>query len=102
MLKTVAASLLRPGMFLHGLDRRWLDHPFWKNSFLLTAIDIEKIVASGITSIVIDTDRGLSCSDDGLDEPVDPFDAASFTAQTEDRERPATGSTARAQLPRRP
>ena len=40
--------------------------------------------------------------DDGLDEPVDPFDAASFTAQTEDRERPATGSTARAQLPRRP
>jgi Na+-translocating ferredoxin:NAD+ oxidoreductase RnfC subunit len=39
MLKTVAASLLRPGMFLHGLDRRWLDHPFWKNSFLLTAID---------------------------------------------------------------
>ncbi|MDB5780816.1 HD-GYP domain-containing protein [Caballeronia mineralivorans] len=67
MLKTVAASSLRPGMFLHSLDRRWIDHPFWKNSFLLTAGDIEKIVSSGITSIVIDTDRGLECADDSLD-----------------------------------
>ena len=64
MLKTVAASSLRPGMFLHSLDRRWIDHPFWKNSFLLTAADIEKIVSSGITSIVIDTDRGLECAED--------------------------------------
>jgi putative nucleotidyltransferase with HDIG domain len=102
MLKTVAASLLRPGMFLHSLDRRWLDHPFWKNSFLLTAIDIEKIVESGITSIVIDTDRGLSCSEDGLGEPVDPFDAASSTAQTGDGEQLITGSMARTQMARRP
>ena len=70
MLKTVAASSLRPGMFLHSLDRRWIDHPFWKNSFLLTAADIEKIVSSGITSIVIDTDRGLECAGDSLD-PVE-------------------------------
>lgn len=82
MLKTVAASLLRPGMFLHSLDRRWLDHPFWKNSFLLTAVDIEKIVTSGITSIVIDTDRGLSCPEEFLGEPVDPFNAGSSIAQT--------------------
>src|SRR5882757_4900803 len=84
MLKTVAASLLRPGMFLHSLDRRWLDHPFWKNSFLLTAIDIEKIVESGITSIVIDTDRGLSCAEDCLGEPVDPFNAVSSAAHAGD------------------
>jgi putative nucleotidyltransferase with HDIG domain len=99
MLKTVAASSLRPGMFLHSLDRRWLDHPFWKNSFLLTAIDIEKIVASGITSIVIDTDRGLSCSEDDMGEPVDPFDEGSSTAQTGASQLLAATRT---QLPRRP
>src|SRR5476649_511351 len=94
MLKTVAASSLRPGMFLHSLDRRWLDHPFWKNSFLLTAIDIEKIVASGITSIVIDTDRGLSSSEDGLGEPVHPFDAAALTTRTGDGQPLATEGAA--------
>jgi len=88
-------------MFLHSVDRRWLDHPFWKNSFLLTAVDIEKIVAGGITSIVIDTDRGLSCSEDSLDEPVDPFDAGSSAVQAEDGQLLGTAVTTRAQLPRR-
>ena len=101
MLKTVAVSSLRPGMFLHSVDRRWLDHPFWKNSFLLTAVDIEKIVAGGITSIVIDTDRGLSCSEDSLDEPVDLFDAGSSAVQAEDGQLLGTAVTTRAQLPRR-
>ncbi|SOE95983.1 HDIG domain-containing protein [Burkholderia sp. D7] len=99
MLKTVAASSLRPGMFLHSLDRRWLDHPFWKNSFLLTAIDIEKIVASGIASIVIDTDRGLGCADDSPVESNALFDAGGIAPQTEDRHLLVTTRT---QLPRRP
>ncbi|SAL48734.1 two-component response regulator [Caballeronia udeis] len=99
MLKTVAASSLRPGMFLHSLDRRWLDHPFWKNSFLLTAIDIEKIVASGIASIVIDTDRGLECADDSTVESNALFDAGSTAPQTEGGHLLVTTRT---QLPRRP
>src|SRR5471032_166998 len=102
MLKTVATSVLRPGMFLHSLDRRWLDHPFWKNSFLLTAIDIEKIVASGIASIVIDTDRGLASTEVPLIESVDPFDASGIAAQTEDRKLIETTRTELLQLPRRP
>src|SRR5471032_2723673 len=59
MFKTIATSSLRPGMFLHGLNRHWLDHPFWKTSFVLSAADIDKIVSSGIASVVIDTDKGL-------------------------------------------
>jgi Domain of unknown function (DUF3391)/HD domain len=46
-------------MFLQALDGSWLDHPFWKRSFLLCDEDIKKIVASGIKSVVIDTDKGL-------------------------------------------
>jgi putative nucleotidyltransferase with HDIG domain len=59
MLKKISASSLRPGMFLQALDGSWLEHPFWKRSFLLCDEDIKKIVASGIKSVVIDTDKGL-------------------------------------------
>jgi putative nucleotidyltransferase with HDIG domain len=67
MLQTISTNQLRPGMFLHGMDRAWLDHSFWKKSFLLDARDIEKIVASGIQSVVVDTDKGL-----GPEMPVAP------------------------------
>jgi HD-GYP domain-containing protein (c-di-GMP phosphodiesterase class II) len=59
MFKTVSTSSLRPGMFLHSLDRRWLHHPFWKSSFLLCADDIVKIMLTDIQSVVIDTEKGL-------------------------------------------
>ncbi|OXC75753.1 DUF3391 domain-containing protein [Caballeronia sordidicola] len=59
MLKKIPVSSLRAGMFLQALDGSWLDHPFWKRSFLLSDDDIRKIVASGIKSVVIDTDKGL-------------------------------------------
>jgi putative nucleotidyltransferase with HDIG domain len=58
MLKKISVSSLRPGMFLHALDGSWLDHPFWKRSFLLCDEDIKKIARSGIGSLVIDTDKG--------------------------------------------
>jgi len=59
MLKNISVSSLRAGMFLQALDGSWLDHPFWKRSFLLCDDDIGKIVASGIKSVMIDTDKGL-------------------------------------------
>jgi putative nucleotidyltransferase with HDIG domain len=59
MLKKISVSSLRQGMFLQALDGSWLDHPFWKRSFLLCDDDIKKIVASGIGSVVVDTDKGL-------------------------------------------
>jgi hypothetical protein len=99
MLKTVASASLRPGMFLHSLDRRWLDHPFWKSSFLLTEIDIEKIVASGITSIVIDTEKGLGYTGDAVTGQPDSFDAGGVAAQDEDGQLLAATRT---HAPRRP
>lgn len=64
MLKTISISSLRPGMFMHALDGRWFDHPFWKSSFLLSAQDIKKLAASGVESVVIDTDKGLIKDED--------------------------------------
>ncbi|WP_308637934.1 DUF3391 domain-containing protein [Massilia puerhi] len=60
MLKKVDSSQLKVGMFIHDLDCGWMEHPFVRNSFLITADDeIGKIVAARIRGVVIDCSRGL-------------------------------------------
>jgi len=63
MLKRVPVARLRAGMFLHSLGGSWLDHPFWRNAFLLEAKDVRRIRASGVTEVVIDTARGLDVAE---------------------------------------
>jgi HD-GYP domain-containing protein (c-di-GMP phosphodiesterase class II) len=64
MLKNIPVSSLVPGMYLHQITSSWLDHSFWKKSFLVDADDIEKIKISGINSVVIDLEKGLTpCND---------------------------------------
>jgi len=60
MLKTVRVEQLRLGMYLHSLGGAWLDHPFWKTSFVLQdPADLHKLRASGVKECEIDTARGL-------------------------------------------
>jgi HD-GYP domain-containing protein (c-di-GMP phosphodiesterase class II) len=64
MLKKVASSQLRVGMYIHDLDCGWMDHPFLRNRFAITSEDeIRKIRASGIRSVTIDCARGLDMAD---------------------------------------
>jgi len=56
MLRKIDTKQLAPGMFLHELCGTWLNHPFWRTSFLLKDdIQIAKIRDSGIAEAVIDT-----------------------------------------------
>lgn len=58
-------------MFLHKLCGSWLDHPFWKSSFLLEgAKEIEEITNSGIKSVIIDTSKGLDVEPEAASEDV--------------------------------
>lgn len=60
MLRKIDTKQLEPGMFLHELCGTWLNHPFWRTSFLLKDdIQIAKIRDSGIAEAVIDTEKGL-------------------------------------------
>jgi len=69
MKRTIAAAQLRPGMYLHKLCGAWLEHPFWRTSFLIEDQDtIDQILASGIEEVVIDTDRGFDVDADGEDD----------------------------------
>lgn len=84
VLKTIRPDQLRLGMFVHQLSGSWISHPFWRSRFLLRdARDLAKIQELGLTSLVIDTDKGSDVDDEATDEarvtgPVDAPPAAPF------------------------
>lgn len=60
MLKKIRVRDVRSGMFIHEICGSWMDHPFWKKSFLLTIDDeIKSLTTCGIQEVWIDTDKGL-------------------------------------------
>ena len=64
MLKHISPAQLRLGMYIHALDGSWLNHGFWKNSFMLkTEADLQRLQTSGIASLWIDVARGLDVLD---------------------------------------
>jgi HD-GYP domain-containing protein (c-di-GMP phosphodiesterase class II) len=64
MLKKIDSSRLRVGMAIHDLDCGWMEHPFVRNRFVITAEDeIRKIIHAGIRGVTIDCGKGLDVSD---------------------------------------
>jgi len=69
MLQTVDVADLRPGMYVHKLLGPWMQHPFWRTSFLLDAERVAELQDSGVEQVVVD----LSRSEHGeTDEAVAP------------------------------
>ena len=60
MLKKISVKQLTLGMHLKEFCGSWMEHPFWRNSFVLTnPKDIESILASSIKEVWIDVSKGL-------------------------------------------
>lgn len=61
MLKKIPVHQVRLGMFLHGLcGSSWLDHPFWKTSFVIkNQAELDKLLRSPVKEVLIDVDKGL-------------------------------------------
>jgi putative nucleotidyltransferase with HDIG domain len=60
MLKKIRVRDVRSGMFIHEICGSWMDHPFWKKAFLLSADeDLNALKTCGIQEIWIDTEKGL-------------------------------------------
>lgn len=71
MLKKISTSQLGHGMYVHQLVGSWLDHPFWKKSFLLTERkQLDLIRRSPVREVWIDTARGGDVPV-VVEEPVD-------------------------------
>lgn len=63
-LKKIASDQVREGMYLAKLDASWLNHPFWRGAFLVRRREeIEALRRSGISSVWIDTQRGVDVDD---------------------------------------
>ena len=60
MLKKIKVSQLTVGMHLKEFCGSWMEHPFWRNAFVITdPKDLESILASSIKEVWIDTLKGL-------------------------------------------
>jgi putative nucleotidyltransferase with HDIG domain len=58
-LRKIRSEQLRPGMYLHKLCGAWMQHPFWRTSFLIhSQSQIALIVDSGIVEVWVDVEKG--------------------------------------------
>lgn len=92
MLRTIDVQSLLPGMYVNRLLRPWMQHPFWRTSFLIDGEDIA-VRASVVSRVVIDTARGLDVPAATADRPDD---APPTGGRTGTRRRGAAGRGRRA------
>ncbi len=60
MLKKVSVNQLTVGMYLHALEGSWLDHPFWRNGFLIEDVrTLRKVQECGVAHCMIDVEKGI-------------------------------------------
>jgi putative nucleotidyltransferase with HDIG domain len=60
MLKRISVEQLTVGMYLKEFCGSWMEHPFWRTSFVITdAKDITTIQASSIKEVWIDSGKGV-------------------------------------------
>lgn len=58
MIKKIAIQELKLGMYVQELHSSWMNHPFWKTSFLLDdPEDLRKIRACGVKEVSIDLSK---------------------------------------------
>lgn len=71
MLKKIAVNQLTVGMFVHGIDGRWFDHPFWRTQFLIGDEGrLRELRASGVAQCWIDLSKGCDVPVERLSEPL--------------------------------
>lgn len=94
MLKTIRAEQLRPGMYVQQFCGSWVEHPFWRSAFLAEASEVERVRASRVTQLVIDTCRGLDVADAAPVDEVPTADPARLGPQEADEAAQTVSLTA--------
>ncbi|MFJ3055935.1 HD-GYP domain-containing protein [Herbaspirillum sp. NPDC087042] len=89
MLKKIKVEDLVLGMYFCGFEAAWLDHPFWKNKFLLkNDAELQQAHASGIAYCWIDISKGLDVAADEDEEAAAVPDSPSAAAPADASEPP--------------
>jgi putative nucleotidyltransferase with HDIG domain len=65
MQKKIPVQSIRLGMFIQELCGSWMDHPFWKKSFLLESNeDLNTLQNCGLQEVWIDISKGIDVEGD--------------------------------------
>ena len=95
MLKRIAISDLRIGMYINEFCGSWMDHPFWRSQFSLKSEkDLRRILESGMTELWIDTSKGLD-----VDESVHSVSLEEVERETNERLAKAASHPVSQQVP---
>jgi len=79
MLKKIPVAQLTLGMHIHEFCGSWMDHPFWRENFIVdNESDLRKIQTCSITEVWIDVARGADVAG-----PTKPEAEASIDATLE-------------------
>ena len=87
MLKRITTQEVRLGMYIQALSGPWIDHPFWRKSFVLIKPSDLALLQASNSELVIDTSRGLDVLlDEDEDEETEEGaeEAETTEAQAED------------------
>ncbi|HYE39477.1 MAG TPA: DUF3391 domain-containing protein, partial [Ramlibacter sp.] len=80
---------LQVGMFVQHIEGGWLNHPFWRGSFLIREFDdIRRLRAAGVEYVEIDSSKGLGAPRP-VHAPARPADAPYEPAPVLSRRRAA-------------
>ena len=73
MKKKINVSDARLGMYIDSLCGSWINHPFWRKSFLLDKQeDLDGLLVCGTKELWVDTDLGLDVGNDIAPESLSP------------------------------
>jgi len=97
MRKRIPVQSLTLGMYIDGFCAPWMEHPFWRNHFVLSdPEDIERIRNSNVREVWIDTSKGLDLA---LDNTGQSDVARATSAEAVVQEPPSIATPARDTAP---
>lgn len=66
MLKRISTKDVRQGMFIQKFCGSWIDHPFWRNKFVITdPADLELVKQCNVAEVWIDVSKGCDIDEGG-------------------------------------
>jgi HD-GYP domain-containing protein (c-di-GMP phosphodiesterase class II) len=97
MTRKIHVDELQVGMFVQHIEGGWLNHPFWRGSFLIREFDdIRRLRAAGVEYVVIDSSKGLAAPRP-VPAPAPPADDRDEPAPVLSRRRAAISMEAEVQ-----
>ena len=95
MLKRIAVTQVRLGMYIQELGGSWIDHPFWRKSFKLEdPAMLKALQTSPIKDLVIDVSKGLDVLNESGNAEAHEAEEAAPLVPSAEAESPPPGADA--------